>query len=149
MWRRGALWCTVSSQPSSQLWLCVSHPRFNEDDFCGEGTGHFRSSGEQTWNSIWNEHKLKLLRGVTGPISKPNYFLNTQSEIAKYSIRMRYLACAWAAETTASDGPHGKSVRLVTILSLRVKSLLFLQDMTRKQYAICRSPREIETYSPG
>ena len=29
-------------------------------DFCGEGTRHFRSSGEQTWKSIWNEHKIML-----------------------------------------------------------------------------------------
>lgn len=25
---------------------CVCHPRFNGTDFCGEGTGHFGSSGE-------------------------------------------------------------------------------------------------------
>ena len=121
----------VSSQSSSESWLCVSHPRFYGADFCGEGTGHFRSSGEQVWKSIWNEHKLKLLRAVVGPISTPNYFWN------------------WAAETTASHGTHGKSFRLVTILSLRVKSFLFLQDMTRKEYAVCRSPGEVETYSPG
>ena len=27
--------------------LCVSHSPFNGADFCVEGTGHFRSSGEQ------------------------------------------------------------------------------------------------------
>ena len=27
--------------------LCISHSLFNGADFCGEGTGHFRSSGEQ------------------------------------------------------------------------------------------------------
>ena len=38
--------------------LCVSHPRLNAADFCGEGTSHFRSSGGQIWKSVWNEHKL-------------------------------------------------------------------------------------------
>ena len=28
--------------------LCVSHPHFNGAVFCGEETGHFRLSGEQT-----------------------------------------------------------------------------------------------------
>ena len=37
-------------------------------DFCWEGSGHFRSSGEQIW---------KLLCGVIGPISTPNDYLNT------------------------------------------------------------------------
>ena len=31
---------------------------FNGADFCGERTGHFRSSGEHIWKSIWNEHKI-------------------------------------------------------------------------------------------
>ena len=38
--------------------LCVSHSPFNVADFCGEGTGHFKSSGEQIWKLIWNEHKI-------------------------------------------------------------------------------------------
>jgi len=38
--------------------LCVSHSSFNGADFRGEGTVHFRSFGEQTWQSIWNEHKI-------------------------------------------------------------------------------------------
>ena len=38
--------------------LCVSHSPLNGADFCGEGTGHFRSSGELTRKSIWNEHKI-------------------------------------------------------------------------------------------
>ena len=40
---------------------CMSHSPFNGADFCEEGTGNSRSSGEQIWKSIWNEHKL--LRG--------------------------------------------------------------------------------------
>ena len=31
--------------------LCMSH-----SNFCGEGVGHFRSSGEQMYESIWNKH---------------------------------------------------------------------------------------------
>ena len=37
--------------------LCPSSPGA---DFCVEGTCHFRSSEEQTWKSIWNEHKIIL-----------------------------------------------------------------------------------------
>ena len=32
--------------------LCISHSRFNVADFCREGTGHFRSCGEQIWKSV-------------------------------------------------------------------------------------------------
>ena len=31
--------------------LCVSHSPCDGANFCGEGTGHFRASGEQTWKS--------------------------------------------------------------------------------------------------
>ena len=31
--------------------LCMSH-----SNFCREGVGHFRLSGEQMCKSIWNEH---------------------------------------------------------------------------------------------
>ena len=44
---------------------CVSHSPFNKADFCGKGTGHFRSSVEQIWKSIWNEHKIVAWSGVT------------------------------------------------------------------------------------
>ena len=61
--------------------------------------------------------KTKLLRGVIGPISTPN----------DWQYSMMWLDCAGAAETMPSHGPHGKSLNLclllVTILSLRVKSL--------------------------
>ena len=36
---------------------------------------------------------------------------------------MMLLACAGAAETMPSHGPHGKSLKLVAILSLCVKSI--------------------------
>ena len=51
--------------------LCVSHPRFVGLILAWKG----RSSGEQTWKLIWNEHKL--LHGVTGPIFTLNDYLNT------------------------------------------------------------------------
>ena len=38
--------------------LCVPDSPFIGADFCGEGTGHFRSSSEQTWKLMWNKHKI-------------------------------------------------------------------------------------------
>ena len=38
--------------------LCKYHPSLNGADFCGEGMGHFRSSGGRIWKLIWNEHKI-------------------------------------------------------------------------------------------
>ena len=38
--------------------LLVSLPRFSGADFCGERTGHFRSSSGQFWKSVRSEHKL-------------------------------------------------------------------------------------------
>ena len=37
---------------------CVSHSSSYGADFCGKGTGHFGSSGEQIWKLIWNGHKI-------------------------------------------------------------------------------------------
>ena len=51
--------------------LCVSHPHFMGLILAWRG----RSSGEQTWKLIWNEHKL--LRGEIGPIFTLNDYLNT------------------------------------------------------------------------
>ena len=54
---------------------------------------------------------------------------------------MMWLDCAGAAETMPSHGPHGKSFNLclllVTILSLRVKSL-FLQLQERNMIFVDR-----------
>ena len=36
----------------------IPHSLFNRADFCVEGTGHFRSSGQQIQKSIRNEHKI-------------------------------------------------------------------------------------------
>ena len=43
--------------------LCMSHSvgngTWNGANFCRVGTGHFRSSGEQNWKSIfWGKHKI-------------------------------------------------------------------------------------------
>ena len=47
---------------------------FNGADYCGEGTGHFRSSGAQKWKSNWNEQKQ--LHGVIAPIATPSDYLD-------------------------------------------------------------------------
>lgn len=59
--------CELTAQTRARS-FCMSHSSCNEADFCGEGSGHFRLSGEQIW---------KLLCGVIGPISTPNDYLNT------------------------------------------------------------------------
>ena len=56
-----------------RLW--VSHSHINWADFSGEGSGHFKSSGEQIWKSIGTN--TELVRGVIGPISLPNDDINT------------------------------------------------------------------------
>ena len=38
--------------------LCMSHSSCQWGRFCGEGMGHFTSSGEQIWKWTGNEHKL-------------------------------------------------------------------------------------------
>ena len=60
--------------------LCESHSPFSGANFCGEGTGPFRSSGEQIWKST--RTNTKLLGGVIGPKFTPNDYLNTRTEYA-------------------------------------------------------------------
>ena len=81
----------------TQRGLCVSLP-FNWADFCGEGTGHFTSSG---FGSRFGTN-TKLFRGVIGPISTPNDYLNAADS-------MMLLACARAAETMPCQGRRGKA----------------------------------------
>ena len=57
--------------------LCVSHSSFNKADFCGEGTDHFRLSGNRFKSRFGTN--TKLLLGVIGPISTLNVHLNTVS----------------------------------------------------------------------
>jgi len=59
------------------------------------------------------------------------------------------LACPGAAETMPSHGPTGK-LQLVAILDLSLSKVKGQRSfLTRKEYPICRSPPQIETYSLG
>ena len=68
--------------------LRMSHSPVNGADYCGEGTGHFRSSGEQIWKSIWNTRTENYCVELIGPMSTPQYSMS--------------LACVRAAETMPS-----------------------------------------------
>lgn len=82
---------------------CVSHSPFNRADFCGEGTGHFRSSG---FGSRFVSN-TKLFCAVIGPISTPNDYLNVVFDDASW---MMLLACEGAAETMPCNGFQRKSL---------------------------------------
>ena len=56
----------------------VSHSLFSWGRFLLEGDGYFRSSGKQIWKSIWNTESL---RGVIGPISTANDYLNAAFDV--------------------------------------------------------------------
>ena len=109
--------------------------RLNGADICGEGTGHFRSSGEQKWKLNWSEQKK--LRGVIAPISTPNDYLETVVDDV--------VSPRWSKKKCPPTVPSEK-LQLDGILSLRVKSFL---TRLQERNAICRSPRQIETYSLG
>ena len=110
-----------------------SCPSFPGADFCGEGTPHFRSSGEQTWKSIWNEHKIILW-------SYWPYFFGCAELLSKYSIRWCNQPARELQKQCPPTVPTGKALTYVAIFSLLVKSLS-LQERD-KQYAICKSPRQ-------
>ena len=78
---------------------CVSHPYFNGANFFWEGKGHFGSSGEQIWKSIWDEHKIIAW----------SYWPYVCAEcLSKHIIRWCddvILACAGAAETIPPTPP--------------------------------------------
>ena len=114
--------------------FCVSHSPFTGTNFYGEGMGHFRSSGQQTWKWIWND--TKLLRGVAGPISTPKGYLNTELN----AIVSLHEGCR---NNALPRSPWEKS-QLVAILSLPVESL---SAVTRKEYAICGSLLNCLVYS--
>ena len=81
----------------------MSHSPFNRADFCGEGTGHFRSSG---FGSRFLSN-TKLFCAVIGPISRPNDYLNVVFDDASW---MMLLACEGAAETMPCNGLQRKSL---------------------------------------
>lgn len=68
--------------------------------FSGKGTGHFSSSGEQirSWYRINN----KLFRGVVGPVSVPNDYLNAL---------FNDVIILW--ESYRNNVPHGQSLKLL------------------------------------
>ena len=126
---------------------CVSHPYFNGANFFWEGKGHFGSSGEQIWKSIWDEHKIIAW----------SYWPYVCAEcLSKHIIRWCddvILACAGAAETipptpppphththTHTHGPHGKTFNLYRLLRFSPCLCKVLPE-----YAICRSNRNIFT----
>ena len=95
----------------SQKALGVHFP-INSADFSGEGTGHFKSSGEQIWKSIGTN--TELVRGVIGPISSPNDDLNIVFDDV-VSLR------GSCRNNSLPRSPREK-LQLVRILSLRVKA---------------------------
>lgn len=76
---------------------------FSGADFLGEGTGHFRLSGEQIWKLIWTN--TKLFRGVFGPMSTPNDYLNTVFDDV--------VSLCESCRNSALLRPHGKSFNLL------------------------------------
>ena len=105
--------------------LCISYSSFVGSNFCSKGTGHFRLSGKQIWKSIWTN--TKLLQGVIGPISAPNYYLNT--------VFNDFVSLCKSYRNSATPGSPWEKLLLVTILSLRVKSLSL---QLKEEFAICK-----------
>ena len=103
----------------------------NGADFCGEGMGHFKSSGEKIWKSIWNE--CKIIAWIYWPYIYAEWLSN-------YSTQW----CVGAEETFPSHGSHGKSFNLLQFSPFPVPSCE-KSVLSRKEYAICRSPRQIES----
>ena len=87
-------------------------------DFYGEGTSHFSSSGEQIWNSIWNEHKI-IARSYS-PYIYPNDYLNTVFD--------DIISLRGSCRNNALPGSLREKLELVAVLSLRVKSLSGLEE---------------------
>ena len=79
----------------------------------------------------------KLFRGVIGPISALNDYLN--------AVFDDVISLCGSCSNNALPRSQRKMLQLVVILSLRVISL----SLTMKEYAICKSLRQIETYSPA
>ena len=80
---------------------------------CVFHSGHFRTSCEKIWKSIWNEHRI--IASSYSPYS-------LRRMIVEIQFSTMLLACPGAAETMPSHGPTGK-LQLVAILSLYVKGL--------------------------
>ena len=111
----------------------VSHSLFNRADFCGEGTG---ISGGLTnrFGSRFGTN-TKLFRGVIGPISTPNDYLN--------AVFDDIISLCGSCRNNALPRPPREKLQLVAIpLPACDGSFLAI-----KEYAICRSPHQTGTYS--
>ena len=76
---------------------------FSGADFLGEGTALFRLSGEQIWKLI--RTNTKLFRGVFGPMSTPNDYLN--------AVFDNVVSLCESCRNSALLRPHGKSFNLL------------------------------------
>ena len=88
---------------------CGSHSPCNGGDCCGEGTGHAGRLANRFGTNT------KLLRGVIGPIATPNDYLNTVFDDV--------ISLCWSCRYNARPRSPREKLKLVGILSLRVKSL--------------------------
>ena len=113
----------------------VSHSLFNRADFCGEGTG---ISGRLT-NRFGSRFgtSTKLFRGVIGPISTPNDYLNA---VFDDIISL----CGSCRNNALPRSPREKLQFIAIFLPACAcdRSLL-----TIKEYAICTSPHQTRTYT--
>ena len=111
----------------------MSHSPFNGTDFVGRGLvilGHLvnRFGGQFGTNT-------KLLHEVIDPISVPNDYLNTVfNDVVSLCGSCRKNALSWAPQEKLKTCCN----------SLPVCKKVFLAS---KEYAICRLPHQIETYS--
>ena len=110
----------------------VSH--FNGADFFGEGTG---ISGRCLTNRFGSRFgtSTKLFRGVIGPISTPNDYLNA---VFDDIISL----CGSCRNNALPQSPREKLQLVAILLPACDRSFL-----TIKEYAICRSPHQTGTYS--
>ena len=110
--------------------LCMSHSPFNGAVFRRKGTGYFRSFSKLVWKSIWNEHKI--IACSYWPYMTPNDYLSIVFHLAvSLHGSCRNNALPWSAREKLQLFPACE------------KSFL---SITRKEYAICRLLRQIETY---
>ena len=87
-------------------------------DFCVEGTRHFRSSGEQTWKSIWNEHKIILW----------SYWPYICAELLSNSIRWGNQPARELRKQCPPTVPTGKAVTCCNFLPACEKSFLVRKE---------------------
>ena len=110
-------------------------------------SSQFLRKGDRSFQVIWR-------KDLDVNLKTQNYCVELLAlYLHRMIIQIQYYFDDWvslcgscSAETTPSHGPHGKSFNLLQNYSLPVCEKSFL---TRKEYAICRSPCQIETYSLG